>query len=431
MKFPLFLRALFIVGVTVVILGAVWLIKGKISERMYHANHVEQVFAMQTSGQQAVLGPFLLLTCERRGRQVESDCPSQVFAPKVLRVKANVPVETLYRGIYPIRQYKAATQFSGQFEWPSAPTQDTPYATSAWKHAYLVATVTDPRGIKSLSIPGNASIDARFVIRQDLGPYAAHKAGDAVPFDFSLVLAGTTNLSFTPVADTNEFRVTSPWPHPAFNGEWAPDERKVTDEGFEATWRISSQATGGQPMWQATVARGDVFLGQGKNFQFGFSIINPLDIYALSFRATQYAFLFVLFTFSALALTEVLAGIKLHPIQYLLVGSALAMFFLLLIALSEHIAFAYAYLAASAACVSLLTIYLRHPLGTRTRTAAFFAMFATLYGTLYVLLQSEDHAMLMGSLLVFAVLALTMLTTRRTDWSEVSKRMRTPAPSVG
>ena len=104
------------------------------------------------------------------------------------------------------------------------------------------------------------------------------------------------------------------------------------------------------------------------------------------------------------------------------------MFFLLLIALSEHIAFARAYLAASIACVTLLTIYLRHPLGTLPRTSAFFAMFATLYATLYVLLQSEDHAMLMGSLLVFAVLALTMLMTRRTDWSEVSRRMRQPVP---
>jgi inner membrane protein len=424
---PLFVRALLIVFVTILILGAISLIDHKINERAERARQVEETFSKESVGTQAVAGPFLLLTCERRGRDMVSECQPQVFVPKTLTVKADVPVEARYRGIYPIRLYKATMQLSGQFEWPVAPLQDM-NATNTWKHAYLVASVSDPRGIKSLSIPGNALTDTRFAIRQDLGPAGAHKPGDVVPFDFSLTLAGTGNLTLTPIADSNELRVTSTWPHPSFQGHATPEERTVTASGFEAVWRISGQATGGEPAWQMNVSHGSLFQRTRDVFQVGFGIYNPLDVYALSFRATQYAFLFLLFTFSALALTEVLAGVKLHAIQYLLVGSALAVFFLLLIALSEHIAFARAYLAASVACATLLTIYLRHPLGTLPRTAGFFAMFAALYGTLYVLLQSEDHAMLMGSLLVFAVLALTMLTTRRTDWSEVSRRMRQPVP---
>ena len=122
---------------------------------------------------------------------------------------------------------------------------------------------------------------------------------------------------------------------------------------------------------------------------------------------------------------EVLSGVRLHVMQYALVGSALAVFFLLLLALSEHVAFAHAYASAAVACVALLTFYLRHPLGTRRRVAAFFGLFASMYGALYVLLRSEDHAMLMGSLLVFALLAVTMVATRSLDWSAVSGRLAT------
>ncbi len=121
--------------------------------------------------------------------------------------------------------------------------------------------------------------------------------------------------------------------------------------------------------------------------------------------------------FAGLALAEVTAGIRLHPIQYTLTGSALAVFFLLLIALAEHVAFGLAYAGASVACVLLIAFYLRHPLGTMTRTAAMAALLAVLYGALYALLRSEDHALLAGSLLVFGMLAAGMVATRRLDWA--------------
>ena len=143
----------------------------------------------------------------------------------------------------------------------------------------------------------------------------------------------------------------------------------------------------------------------------------------------------MLFTFAGLALAEVVAGVRLHAIQYALVGSALAVFFLLLIALAEHSSFAMAYVVAAAACVTLLTVYLRHPLGTARRTAAFCALFVLMYGTLYFLLRSEDHALLTGSLLVFGVLAIVMLATRRLDWSALAGRLAGrpagPAPAGG
>ncbi len=155
----------------------------------------------------------------------------------------------------------------------------------------------------------------------------------------------------------------------------------------------------------------------------GASLYDPVNVYLLSHRATEYAFLFVLFTFTALALAEVTAGIRLHPVQYALVGSAIAVFFLLLIALSEHFDFGLSYLAASAACVTLLTFYLRHPLGSWLRATTFLGIFAMLYGTLYVVLLSEDNALLMGSALTFAILAVVMVATRKVEWASLSARL--------
>jgi inner membrane protein len=171
--------------------------------------------------------------------------------------------------------------------------------------------------------------------------------------------------------------------------------------------------------WQKQARDGELFRSVKAA---GVALFDPVNLYALAHRATEYGFLFVLFTFAALALAEVLGGVRLHAIQYALVGSALAVFFLLLIALAEHASFATAYAAAAAACVALLTAYLRHPLGTLGRTLAFGALFVSMYGTLYVLLLSEDHALLTGSLLVFGVLAIAMLATRRLDWTALAGR---------
>jgi len=187
----------------------------------------------------------------------------------------------------------------------------------------------------------------------------------------------------------------------------------VTSQGFEAKWRVTHLATGGPSYWEREVREGRLAGAGGA----GVKLVDPVNVYALSYRATEYGFLFVLFTFGALALTEALAGIRLHVVQYALTGSAIAIFFLLLLALSEHVPFYTAYAIAASACVLLLTAYLRHPLETLRRTIAFFALFVGLYASLYALLQSEDNALLMGSLMVFALLAFTMVATRKIDWA--------------
>ena len=230
-------------------------------------------------------------------------------------------------------------------------------------------------------------------------------------------------LDFVPLADSTEVKLASNWPHPSFVGAWMPDERSIGAEGFTSTWRTTRHSSGGTAYWKQHARTGRAM---ESDLATGVAFFDPVNIYALTYRATEYAFLVVLFTFGGIALMEAAAGVRLHLVQYALVGSALAVFFLLLLALSEHVAFDTAYLAAASACLALLGAYLRHPLGSSRRAGVFACFGAALYGALFVLLKSEDHALLLGSLMVFALLALAMLGTRKVDWNDVGARLRSP-----
>ena len=443
MRFPLLARAAIVFGIAVAILLPIDMIRGKVSERRARADQVARDFAVETSGPQVIAGPFIALTCEEtfneerqvmRAGKAETiserkvgACPTLFVPPRTLRVDGSMPVERRHRGIYEIRLYRAALDIAGEFDWPQ-PALPNGLNTRVWKKAYLVMGVADARGIKAItsttaSSAAAAEADAafqQFAIREPLGDFAAREPGSRLPFQFRADLLGTSSLHIAPVGDATQIRLRSDWPHPAFASAWSPDERKVGDAGFEARWRTTSVATGGQATWNRLAHEGKLLHpGSGA----GVSLFDPVNIYALSYRATEYAFLFVLFTFAALALMEVVTTVRLHAVQYALVGSALAVFFLLLLSLSEHLSFPMAYGIAAAACVVLLTVYLRHPLGSATRTAVFSGLFAAVYGSLYVLLRSEDHALLMGSLMVFGVLALFMLATRKMNWAALTAGM--------
>ena len=439
-RFALVARFIAIGFVALCVLIPIAMIKDKIGERQQRASSVISQFAAETSGPQTVAGPFLALTCEEVDeveRQVmhagkaetirenrTMPCAVGYFPPRTFNAKAVLPVESLHRGLYPIHLYRAAISLSGDVQWPAPPSQDGA-VKRAWKDAYLVTFVRDPRGIKAIASSTGKDVLAaaqdgldRFSVREPVGAYADRKPGSLLAFSYDMTLVGTSSLAVAPVGDASEIRMSSNWPHPSFGSDWSPDERSVGGGGFEARWRITSVATGGQAAWSRLMAKPD----PGSAPAAGASLYDPVNVYTLSYRATEYAFLFVLFTFTALALAEAVAGVRLHPVQYALVGSALAVFFLLLIALSEHFDFDASYLAASAACVLLLTFYLRHPLGSWPRAGAFLGTFAALYGMLYTLLQSEDNALLMGSLATFAILALVMVATRRVDWSSFAAR---------
>ncbi|MEG2049438.1 MAG: cell envelope integrity protein CreD, partial [Comamonas sp.] len=246
---------------------------------------------------------------------------------------------------------------------------------------------------------------------------------------------GTERLAFTPIGAENKVTLTADWPHPSFGGSFLPARREVTDNGFTANWEISSLATSAstafnrqqglcssrygdsEPDYTVTSAARAAASGNGPCLEtMNTEFVNPVNVYSLSDRATKYGLLFVILTFVAVGLFEVMKKLRVHPVQYLLVGSALCSFFLLLISLSEHLGFATAYVIAASSCVALLAFYASHILGSIKRGLPFAAAISALYGLLYVLLQLEQTALVVGSIALFAVLALVMICTRHVDW---------------
>ncbi len=213
--------------------------------------------------------------------------------------------------------------------------------------------------------------------------------------------------------------LASTWPHPQFHGDFLPRTRAIGPDGFKARWEVSSLASNAQSQFRAAMSRrapqGSTDAAEAVD-AIGVSLVDPVNVYSQVDRATKYGVLFVLLTFVAFFMFEFLKQLRIHPIQYGLVGLAVAIFFLLLLALSERIPFAVAYLVAAIACVTLIGYYLGHVLGGWLRGAGFAGLLGTLYAALYGLLISEDNALVLGAGLLFLILAAIMVVTRRVDW---------------
>lgn len=248
--------------------------------------------------------------------------------------------------------------------------------------------------------------------------FAADQGGTlaASTVELELRLDGSRMLSVVPVGDDTHIALRSSWPHPSFSGAFLPNERRVDAQGFDARWAVSSLASDAQRQ-----LRND---GAVESQAVTVSLVDPVDTYTQADRASKYGVLFVLLTFVGFILFELIKSLRIHPLQYLMVGLALAIFFLLLISLSEHIAFWKAYLVSAVACIGLQAVYLANVLGHWKRGLGFAALLTVLYGALYGLLVSENNALLMGSLLLFVILALAMWVTRRVDWYALGAELK-------
>jgi inner membrane protein len=441
----LWLKIAALAGLTLALLIPLQLIESKIAERQATRAAVVQELANTSVGEQTVSGPLLVMPCTEhymvqegdasRGYTKEErtrDC-TRFHVAETLSVKGTLATENRYRGIYAARFYVAPLAFQGRFDL-GAVTPPAPGARREWGAPLVVMSIRDMRGIRSMSaLTWNGEVHAfKPGGGQASGAPAVHAALAARPgaltgvqtFSFSMEILGLQRLSFVPSARRHEVGIAADWPHPSFGGRHLPITREVTKDRFEALWRVSELASEGS---RALLACGDPACKPLEPYVFGVGLLEPVDVYVQANRAVKYALLFVLLTFAAFFLFEILRDLRIHPVQYGLVGLALAMFFLLLIALSEHIAFAGAYVIAAGACVGLIALYLSTVLASRLRALGFAAMLTALYTMLYALLRSEDYSLLLGALLVFGVLAAIMLLTRRIDWYRVSGGKRPPA----
>lgn len=433
-----------LIGIVALLLQIpVEMIRGLVAERKQARDGVIAEVARGSSEAQRVVGPVLYVPWTRRSaeattttdegghsrtvRREKVEHGHVALLPATLSVEGNIALQQKHRGIYTAQVYTLNATLRGSFTLPADLGMPEGPGTLVWGRALLVLGIQDTRGIRDgvklewdgaqpALYPGG--VDAAGTpngIHADLGLLPANKTPVTREFRIDLSLLGTERLDIVPVGAATTVALASAWPHPSFTGRILPDAgTRVSGEGFAAQWRTSHFATNLSQLHQRCVQsrQCDAF----NQHSLTVSFVQPVDLYQTVERSVKYGFLFIGLTFAAFFLFEVLKRLAIHPVQYALVGLALAIFFLLLISLSEHLGFAAAYMIASASCVALNGYYIAHVLKSVRRGALFGLALSALYGLLYVLLRVEDHALLMGSILVFACVASAMVATRRVDW---------------
>ena len=443
----LWLKVLLVLGMTLAILVPLTMIRGTIHERQdYRAQAVADI-ARSYAGAQAFSGPVLVVPYTQVVVVDEADKYNIVrkvtrerarhwtFFPSTLDVRGPLAPGTRKRGLHEVRVYEWKGSAKARFDAviPADAGGETRRIGRPWL-SYGIADVrglmTTPRlginGVSATVVEGLGSRDGAGLHARLPAPRAGQVLALQTQLDFTL--GGTESLALVPLGKGNTFAISSNWPHPRFGGSFLPRVREVGKQGFDATWQVASVASNAQRQYLdgRSLPVTDDTAGRDKPGTSGLdaisvALVEPVNIYSQADRATKYGLLFVLLTFVGFFIFELIKQLPIHPIQYGLVGLSLAIFFLLLVSLSEHIEFAWAYLAASIACIGLLGFYLSAVLRSIARGVGFAAMLATLYGALYGLLVSEDNALVMGAGLLFFILATLMVVTRRIDWYRMAQ----------
>ena len=440
MRIPFPLKALAVLGLGLLMLIPLMMTQGLVESRNQRQMETETQVARLTAAPQTLMGPLLVIPYTMEVKRAEKNEKTgewqevweevqreRCFVPKDLQMDGTVQIEARRRGLYKTQVYRVTGPLKGLF---SLEDQAGIHAGRNLRFGvpYLTLGISDPRGILNRMalqlegrtygfLPGTQRAHPGSGIHALL-PDLNLAHGREFAFEMQLELMGTRSLNLAPVAEETRVSLKGAWPAPSFEGGFAPVDRTWSKDGFSAQWKIPSLSRN----LDALLKGGAEAAAQ----HFGVAFIDPVNIYLQSERAVKYGFLFVLLTFGAFLMREVLRALPIHPVQYLLVGAALAIFFLLLLSLSEHFGFARAYAIATPSNLALLGTYLTGALRSRREGLLFTGGLALLYATLYGLLASEDNALLLGSMLLFVLLAGVMLGTRRMDWRRSSDPVNSP-----
>ena len=452
-------------AIVLVLVIGLGMIEAVVRDRQHYRHLTEQSVADSLAGAQTLIGPVIHSACVEswdvetgkgdERRMVEQRREFRLTAmPETLRLNTDAAMQERARGVHKVNAFSLQTRIQAQWGpltalQPQSSIQGSRMQCGA---PILMLAVADARGIRTAQLEVNAQELAlkpgTFHPTYARGlhaslPESVRGGAEGLQATLNLELVGTQQVSIVPLGGRTEVQMQSPWPHPSFSGRFLPTERTVRADGFEAQWRLSSLATTAaqdiaesKPVCTSTPGEDNLAYAGAANQPHGcvdsFSVafIDPVNPYSLSDRATKYGVLFIALTFVAVGLFELMQRLRVHPVQYLLVGSALCSFFLLLVSLSEHLPFGAAYGIAAMACVLLLGYYATHMLGSVRRGLPFGAGIGVLYGMLYVLLQLEQTALAVGAVALFAVLATVMVLTRRVNWYGLTATRPTERPTA-
>ena len=438
LKSPLFWKITTLIGCIVLLSLPLMMVRELINERADYRSEVVDAIEQSTSGSQKLAGPLIAIpiteTLTRMENQKEVNYQRSwvyYWLPESLAVTGKQTVESRRVGIYSGQVWHNALQIKASFD---------PLRLAALRKTNivlgqprLVVSVGDARGIGAIHAPevnGNVlSVEPGLGISGDGAgihmPMPA-LAEDNKPLEiaFSLDLNGTGEFSLVPIGRNSELQLTSNWPHPGFLGSFLPTQREVSAAGYRAHWQSSWFAND-----MGSYFKDDMEIPWSRLPAFSADVMSLADQYQLTDRATKYAILLIGLTFMAFFVFESLTRRPLHPMQYLLVGLSLVLFYLVLLALSEHIGFTAAWLAASLSGAVMNGIYLQAVLRGWRNSLLFVAALLLLDGVIWFLLHSEDSALLLGTGVLALALSVLMFLTRRVDWYALSLPKGTVPPT--
>jgi inner membrane protein len=444
---PLFGKVLVIGFLIIVLLIPLSQVEDLVGERVGMRQTAAQRVAESWGGAQTTAGVLLAIPVEttrvvieqsaagRETQRSEIDRNVLYVLPDTLKVDADADLTSRLVGLYETSVYTARVQIAGEFlnRDFAALLQEKQGREVKWGEARLLVLNSESKALRAvddLVVAGERMQVAADGYAGSAGiatsvPIAALRESATIPFRMKLTLAGSSRLTFLPLARKADISLKSSWPHPKFEGAPAPLDPAISADGFTARWSVLEiNRNFGQSWYDGQVRPGEPAELSFAQSGVGVTFYEPVDIYQRNYRAVHYAVLLIAITFLTFFLWEHLAGIAIHGMQYLMVGLALALFYLLLLALSEHMPFDLAYGVSAAALVGLITLYLSGVLRRLPLALGAGAGLATLYTMLYWILRSEDYSLLMGSLLLFGVLSILMIATRRTDWSNIARLKR-------
>jgi len=446
---------------TLLFLIALAMLSNLVSERQRYNQSVIEGIGKDYVNPQTVVTPFVVVpitVCVDDTKKVCFQDKNIIVSPSnsVWSHQVKVSDQNFKRGIYKAITYVDQIAIKGKFSLPMQLTTPESNLVIHWEKATIRLSVSDLRGLinqpilsengqkTAFNFPSDGTVNPLGITYTE-APISLNAQTQDFDFSLDFGLNGLSSLEVIPVGNDMTMKLDANWAHPSFYGTSLP-QKTLQPDRFSATWQNTYIANQNTDHLNAclsnnnenntsnntgnnigtVVGNGCEQLNKAEDSAYAVKFIDAIDLYTMTDRTIKYGLLFLMITFGAFFLFEVLKSLRIHPMQYTLVAAALGVFYLLLLSFSEHADFAMAYLGSSTACVLLISFYVYYVLKGLGRTLLLTTILSAMYASMYVILQSEDLTLILGSVLVFVLIAVMMFLTRKVDWYDVSSSTQTP-----
>jgi len=411
-----------IFGIVIALLIPLVMIQSLISERQGYRNEAVQEIYKSWAGEQIVAGPMITVektvTNTNKDGEIVSTKYYTHYLPENLKMQCVLIPEIRYRGIYEVVLYKSKLKITGNFPQIKKSSENLSGAVSV--ENYLSFNVSDLRGIEEnvklfvndaelTVLPGSNN---NGIFANGFSSVINFSENEPLSFSAEINLKGSSALSFIPLGKVTEVDMNSQWNNPSFVGAFLPASREVSEAGFSSVWKINHFNRAYPQTWENR--NYDIF-----NSTFGVKLLMPVDEYQKTTRTSKYGIMIILLTFISFFMIEIFSKKIIHPIQYLLVGLSLVIFYSILLSISEYMVFKYSYLISSISVIILIGLYIKSIYANVKISLSISLLLTLFYGLMYIILQLQDYALLFGNILLFIILAIIMYVTRNLNWFEV------------